>query len=249
MKRTFVRTLAAVAIAVAFCSAVASGAAEATPEAKESGCEAAIKKAAAANKHLYIFVYSEDNEATQTVRKPFEAAMAKLRDVAQWVALKKDAAAEKALVERFQLEGVTIPLVIVLAPNGAVTTAGLAENMTEEKLREAIASRCQQQCLKALQEEKTVVLCAYDKNVAADDPSVKAVNEFKADAANAKRVEVLRVDPADPAEARFLKQLEVDTERGLTTMVLAPPRTLLVKFIGPVTRGDLEAALKPACGG
>jgi len=249
MEKTTVRALPVLALAAAFCLAAAVASEEAAPQAKPSGCEAAMKQAAAANKHLYIFFYSEDNEATQALRKPFEAVMAKMTDVAQWAALKRDAPEEKALVTRFDLQAVSVPLVLVLAPNGVVTTAGLAENMPEEKLRAGIAGPCQQKCLLALQEKKVAILCAYGKDVSSDDPTVKAVNEFKADPANAKRVEVLRIDPADPAEARFLKQLEVDPKRGLATIMLAPGRTLLAKFIGPVTKESLAAALKPACSG
>jgi len=243
MKKTLVlmsTTVVAVAVWITTCC---SGA-EPAPDAKPSAGEAAIKQAADAGKHLYLFFYSEDNDATREARKSFEAVMAKMTDVAQWMALKNGAPAEKALVDRFQLQGLSIPLIIVLAPNGAVTTAGLAEKMPEVKLRDGIAGPCQQKCLKALQEKKTVVLCAYPKDLAADDPSLKAVNDLKADALNAGRVEVVRIDPADPAEAAFLRQLDVDPKRGLATVMIAPGRVLLGKFIGPVTKQSLAAALK-----
>ncbi|MCY3019157.1 MAG: hypothetical protein NTW87_09040 [Planctomycetota bacterium] len=249
MKNTLIQALTTM-VAAALWVAGCGSAAEPAPEAKASGSDAAIKQAAAANKHLYIFFYSEDNEATQTLRKPFEAAMAKMANVAQWTALKKDAPAEKALVERLQLQTAPAPWVVVLAPNGAVTMSRLAVTMPEEKLRAAIASPCQQKCLKALQEKKIVVLCAYAKNVGADDPTVKAVNEFKA-GAYGKLTEVVRVDPADAAEAPFLKRLNVDPKHELTTVVVFPPRSLVGRFVGPVTKAGLEAAMgqfADACG-
>jgi len=235
-----------VALAAALCWAVASGAEEPSAEAKASPGASAVKQAAAANKHLYLFFYSEDDQATQTVRKSFEAVMAKMTGVAQWIALRRDDPAEGALADRFQLQTFPMPLVVVLAPNGVVAGGGLAEYMPEEKLRAAIASPCQQRFLKALQEKKAVVLCAYDKNVTSDDPAMKAVSEFKADAANAGAVEVVRIDPADAAEAGFLKQLEVDPKGGLTTIILAPGQVLLGKLSGPVTKEMLTAALKSA---
>ena len=249
MRNTLVYALATMVAAAIWVAGSGSGA-EPAPEAKPSGSEAAVKQAAAANKHLYIFFFSDDDAATQAIRQPFEAAMAKMADVAQWTALKTDAPAEKALVERFRLQAVAMPWIVVLAPNGAVTMSRLAVTMPEEKLRAAIASPCQQKCLKALQEKKIVVLCAYAKNVGADDPSVKAVNEFKA-GAYATITEVVRVDPSDASETRFLKQLNVDPKRDLTTIVVFPPQNLVGTFLGPVTKDKLEAAIGQfleACG-
>jgi hypothetical protein len=249
MKKILVRALTALVAAAATISVCCNGA-EPAPEGQPSGGEAAIKQAAAANKHLYIFFYSEDDAATQAIRKPFETVMAKMADVAQWTALKTDAPAEKALVERFRLQAVAMPWIVVLAPNGAVTMSRLAVTMPEEKLRAAIASPCQQKCLKTLQEKKMVVLCAYAKNVGADDPTVKAVNEFKA-GAYGKLTEVVRVDPADAVEAPFLKRLNVDPKHELTTVVVFPPRSLVGRFVGPVTEAGLEAAMRQfadACG-
>jgi ribosomal protein L14E/L6E/L27E len=141
-----------------------------------------------------------------------------------------------------------MPLVLVLAPNGAVTMGCVADEMKEEALRTGIASPCQQACLKALQDNKLVVVCAYDKSIAADDPSVKAVNDFHADAQYVKLTEVVKIDPADAAEARFLKQLRVDPKTALTTVVLAPPRAMLKTFTGPITKAALEGALKSGDG-
>ena len=253
MKKTVSQALTTV-VAVAAWISVCCSAAEPAPEQKAGAApeaaqgEAAIKQAAEAKKHLYMFFYAEDNAETQAARKSFESIMAKLADVAQWTALKKDAPAAKSFVEKFQLQSLSTALIIVLAPNGAVTTAHVAQDADEEKLRAGIASPCQQNCLKALQDNKIVVVCAYDKTVAADDPSVKAVSDFHADAKYAQLTEVVKVDPADATEEKFLKQLKVEAKTALTTIVLGPPRTLLKTFTGAVTKAALEGALKSGSG-
>lgn len=246
MRKSLGRTLSAV-VAVAWIGACCSGA-ETTPDAKPAGGDAAIKQAAEAKKHLYMLFYTEDNEATREARKSLDAIVAKMADVAQSVALERDAPAQKPLVAKYGLAAAPMPLVLVLAPNGAITMGCLAQDISEERLRDGIASPCQQDCLKALQENKVVVVCAYAKTVAADDPSVKAVNDFHADVKYAKLTEVVKVDPADAAEQKFLKQLKVDGNAALTTVVLGPPRTLLKTFAGPVTKANIEAALKSGAG-
>lgn len=253
MKKTLVHALTAVVAAAILTAGCGSGA-EPAPEQKTGDApkaasgEAAIKQAAEAKKHLYILFYGEDKEAAGTARTSLEAIVAKMADVAQCVALDRDAPAQKALVEKYGLKAAPMPLVLVLAPNGAVTMGCLAQDMNEDKLRAGIVSPCQQQCLKALQDNKIVVVCAYDKTIAADDPSVKAVNDFHADAKYAQLTEVVKVDPADAAEEKFLKQLEVDPKTAMTTIVLAPPRTLLKTFIGAVAKGEIEGALKSGSG-
>ena len=253
MKKILVRALTALVAAAATISACCSGA-EPAPEqkagdaAKAAPGETAIKQAAEAKKHLYILFYGEDDEAARDARKSLESFVAKMPQLAQYVAVQRDAPAEKALVEKYELKAAPMPLVLVLAPNGAVTMGSLAQNITEERLRDAIASPRQQDCLKALQDKKTVVVCAYDKTVAADDPSVKAVGEFHADAKYAQLTEVVKIDPADAAEEKFLKQLKVDAKTALTTIMLAPPRTLLKTFTGAVSRGELERAMKSGSG-
>ncbi|HEY3323240.1 MAG TPA: hypothetical protein VGP72_22490 [Planctomycetota bacterium] len=234
------RCIALLALAM-FCVCAAHAA---EGDAKASPGEAAIKQAAAAGKHLFMFLYAEDNTTTREARKAFEAGIAKMSDVAQSVAISRDAAAEKPLIEKYQLRAAPMPIVLVLAPNGAITMAVLADSISEEKLRSAIASPVQQRCLKVLQEKKVVVLCAFDKTVAADDPSNQAVAEFKSSKLYGKIIEVLKVDPADAAEAAFLRQLQVDPNAHSTTVVVAPPRRLLGTFKDKVTTANLETALK-----
>jgi hypothetical protein len=135
-----------------------------------------------------------------------------------------------------------------LAPNGAVTLGCLGEGLTEKKARAGIASPAQQQCLKALQDKKVVVLCACAKGVAEDAPALKGIREFKADP-KYSAAEVVRFDPADQVEAGFMKQLNIDPNVELTTVMLAPPRTLLKKFTGEVTKAGLIGALKSAAPG
>jgi hypothetical protein len=239
-----------VLVAVIICLAGLSRGEEAATEAKKvSPGEAAFREAADAKKHLYIFFYSDEQDAKGEIRKSFDAAMAKMSDVAKPIAIRREAPEEKTFVEKFGLNNAPMPLILVMAPNGAITQGVLGQNMSEEKLRAGIASPAQQNCMKALQENKFVLLCAYKKDLAADDPTLKVVTDFKADAKNAKTTEIVRVDPGEEAEQKFLKQFKISAESPSTTVVLAPPRTLLKTFVGPVTKAGLEAALKPSTGG
>jgi len=260
MKLALLRGLTGVVAATAICTLGYAGE-QPAPEPRKGGGdasptaskgEAALKEASGAGKHLYLFFYSEDNEATREVRKSFEATLAKLTDVAQYVALNKDAPEEKALVAKYRLEAAPMPLILVVAPNGVITQACIGRYLSEEDLRAGIASPAQQKVLKALQDKKLVLVCAYDKTVPADGPAMKGINEFRADARYAALTEVVRVDPTDAAEAGFMGQLGIDPKDASSravTLVLAPPRSLLKRFNGVVTKDGLLGALTSAGSG
>lgn len=233
-------TVGAVALAG---DALAPAKAEAPPPS-----EVSFQQAAAAGKHLFILFFAEENEATKTARKMLDDAMAKRSDVALQISVQKDAPEEMALLTKYRIDTAPMPLVLVLAPNGVVTLGCLGQGLTEEKARMGIASPAQQRCLKALEEKRQVVLCAVGKGVSDDAPALKGIRDFKADPKNAS-VEVVRLDPTDNEEAGFAKQLNIDSKAEMTTLVLAPPRALLKRLSGEVTKEGLTAALKaPAPG-
>lgn len=221
-------------------------------QAPDSGSGlAAIRQAAEANKHLFMLVYADDDEPTRMARKTIESAMAKMRDSAQWVAVNRGAQAEKGLVDKYRLASAPMPLVLVVAPNGAVTSGLVGPQVTDEALQNALASPSMQKCLKALQEGKLVFLCAQNKATKSNEAAMKGVNDFKADARFAQFTEIVQVDPTDAAEGKFLGQLQIEpkTEEAVTAF-LAPPGAVIAKYKGATDKNTLvTAAMAAASGG
>ena len=69
-----------------------------------------------------------------------------------------------------------------------------------------------QQCLKGLQDRKLTFVCLQNASTKANDAAMKGVNEFKADPQFADAVEVVKVDPGDPKEAKFMAQLKAEPQ-------------------------------------
>ena len=80
---------------------------------------AAIDRAARAKKYLFVFFWKDELEPTLALRTVFEAAMAKVSDRADALAVRVTDPAEKEVVARFMLDRAPMPLVLALAPNGA----------------------------------------------------------------------------------------------------------------------------------
>jgi hypothetical protein len=104
-----------------------------------------------------------------------------------------------------------------------------------------------QQCLKSLQDRKLTFVCLQNANTKANAAAMKGVNEFKADPQFAEDVEVIKVDPADPKEAKFLVRLKADPKaKTANTTFLAPPGMIVAQVEGATSKATLEASLKKA---
>jgi len=208
---------------------------------------AAMQQAAGANNYLFAFFYEKDDEKTQAARKIFDAAVQKVSPTPLTVAVDRSTPGEKDIVQKFGVDRAPMPLVLALAPNGAVTGGFTAADLTEQRLLDAVASPGMQLCLKALQERKLVFICLQNGSTKDNDAAMKGVNEFKADAQFAAATEIVKVDPSDAKEIRLLAQIKADPQtKTATTAFLAPPGVLVAKIDGPTSKDVLAASLQKA---
>ncbi len=208
---------------------------------------AAMQQAAGANKYLFAFFYEKDDEATRSARKTFNEGLQKITPAPESVSVDRTAPEESELVTKFGVARAPMPMVLAIAPNGAVTGGFKASDVTEERLRDAVASPCMQQCLKALQERKLVFVCLQNGITKGNDAAMKGVNEFKADPQYGATTEIVRVDPTDTKEAKLLAQLKADPKaKTANTAFLAPPGMVVANVEGATSKAGFDAALKKA---
>jgi hypothetical protein len=239
-----------IAVGIMAMGIMAAGWVSAEQTAATAGSQAGISRAAAANKFLLVFVAENNTDATQATRKTFESAADKLADQTEWIAVDRNDTAEKEFVQKYGLATAPMPLVLAFAPNGAITGGFPAAQLTEQRLRDALVSPGMQQCLKALQERKLVLVCVQNGNTKSNDVALQGVNDFKADARFAKLTDVVKIDPTDAAEQKLLGQLQIDPKATeASTALLAPPGAVLAKFTGATEKKTLEAALQKASSG
>lgn len=208
---------------------------------------AAMSRAAEDNAYLFAFFYDKDDAATRAARKTFEEAVQKLTPVPQSVAVDRTAPEEEELVAKFGIDRAPAPFALALAPNGAVTGGFKAAEATEERLRDAVASTGLQQCLKALQAQRLVLVCLQNDRTQANAAAMKGVNEFKIDPKYGALTDIVKVDPSDAKEAKLLAQLQADPlAKEATTVMLASPGVLVAKVSGPTSKDSLMAPLQKA---
>lgn len=213
-----------------------------------SQAQAAITQAAAANKFIFIFFWKEQNQQTDKAWGVLQPAVAKMADQADTVSIQTTNPAEKAIVDRFGASRAPMPLVLAIAPTGAITKAFTGSAFDESQLRTAFVSPGTQQCMKALQDNKLVMICVVDQASQQNPVAIpQGVQDFKADEKYGRATEIVLLNPRDQAEAGFLKDIQVDANSPKpVTVFFAPPASMIGKFDAEATKQQIVAKLVSA---
>jgi hypothetical protein len=207
---------------------------------------AAIKQASEANKYLFLFFSKTDDEQTSAMRKVFDVAMAKLSDRAQSVVVNITDSSEKDIVEKYDLDRAPMPLVLAMAPNGAIT-GGFPTKFEEQNLLDAFATPCMENVMKSLQDGKLVFVCVQNDKTKSNDTAMRGVRDFQSDARFASATEIVTLDPADEKEASFLGDLRVSPDIAeAITVFLVPPGQAIGKVEGATDKDGLVELLSKA---
>jgi hypothetical protein len=224
--------------------------ARAAQETGESFAAEALRKAADNDAYLFIFFFKSDDEPTRLARKALESIVKDLGRSAEWTVVDITSPAEAAIVNTYNVRTSPMPLVLAVAPNGAVTGGFRSADIKEEQLKSAIASHGMQKCMKGLQDRKIVFVCVQGKRTQFNKEALLGVEDFKADARYAAYTEIVTVDPSDPTEERFLGQLKIDRNaKEAATAFLAPPNIMLGVTKGPTSKASFINMLASASSG
>jgi len=218
---------------------------------KTGGGMAAMREAAKAKKYLFALFRKEDESQTSAMRAVLEEVMKEVADKADSVEVDVTDPSEKPIVDKFDLDRTPMPIILAIAPNGAIT-GGFPTEVEKQRLLDAFASPGTEKCMKPLQDNRLVFLCVQNGNTKLNDAALMGVREFKADARFAQATEIVMLDPTDGAEAGFLTDLRVDpkTETAVTVF-LAPPGMPVAMYEGATNKDELVATLQrasSACG-
>jgi len=238
-KRYVLTALVTVVLLGLFAFSAASEAAEKAKKASQGKGIPAMDAAAKSDKYLFVFFWKNNDEQSRAMGKIFTSTIDKMKDRANRVSVRANDPIEKPFVDKFGVARAPMPLVVAVAPNGAVTK-GLPLKFTGKDLEEAFASPCVEKCLKAIQDQKLVVLCVQNEQTPHAEAAMKAARAFKADERFAKATEIITLDPADKAESAMLSDLEIGSKlTDAVTVVLAPPGAPVARFTGAVTKDQI----------
>ena len=229
-------------------SAVVAQSPNGTPSALQTASKGigAMQRAAAADKYLFVFFWTEKSQQMSTMWSVFQTATGKLANRADSMAINVADPAEKPIVDKFGVRGAPMPLVLAIAPTGAATRA-FPKQLDEAKLQQAFVSPGTAKCMKAIQDRHSILLCVQNDKTQLNQEAMQGVEAFKADPQYTRGTEIVVINPADDREQEFLKALQVDPRTPTAvTLVVTPPGAPVARFVGAVTKDQIETKVKEA---
>ncbi len=207
-----------------------------------SPSQQAVATASKKNQFAFVMFYRGNDAAAQKMHGTIKTTLAGRKD-AVIVPVRISDNTEKVLIQKFDATRIPMPAVAVLAPNGAV--CGVFPQLVNEKqIAAAFVSPGQASCLKALQDNKIVVLCAQPTRETAIPVGVQ---QFQRDKLYSARTAVIRIVASDPNETKFLRQLRMRTDQRTPIVAfMAPPGVMLGLFNADVTHDVLAQKLAAA---
>jgi hypothetical protein len=193
-------------------------------------------------KFTFIMFYRQGDEATHAVANALNAGIASRKDRAGITFVKASDPSEQAIIEQFGVARSPMPLTIAVAPNGAITGV-FPQKFEDASFDQAIVTPAMARCMRAMQQQRLVVLCAYPAGTTAFP---KAVSDLKADPHYAQRIQIVGVNIDDPAEARLIKDMDLPTTRDTTMIFMAPPGVTVGKYASNVTAQQMARDLVKA---
>ena len=216
---------------------------------KASPAETAIGAAAKQNRYVFVTFYRKGDDASKKMQNTMKSAQVKLSSRASFVSVDVDDPVQQGVVSRYGADRSPIPLTLVVAPNGAVT-AGYPSEIKKTNYSDAFVSDGMASVLKVLQDQKLAAVCVQGSGTRNNKKSLATAEELKAAPELGGAVEIVKIDPSDRTESRFLKMCQVDTRStDAQLLVLAPPAKLVGKFGGAATKDTIMTSLKSSLAG
>jgi hypothetical protein len=164
------------ALLMALAISPAATAADASPAQQQ------LNAAAAEGQYAFLVWQRGDDAATQAMRSTVAAHVERSAGKAVLVPVTVNDPAEAQLVARFDATRTPLPCVMGLAPNGAVTGVYPLQ-VSAEQLQRAILTPKYSEMVKALQEQKLVVVCLQPRNGGTVPAGVAEFESFRRSAA------------------------------------------------------------------
>lgn len=208
-----------------------------------SKAEAVINQAAQEGKYSFVLFYKQNDAATSAMNTTIQQSLAKYKNAATLTFVQVGDPTEQGLVARFDVSRAPMPMAVAIAPNGALTGM-FAQKLDASHIDGSFVTPTMMQVMKALQENK-IVFVTVQGSAAPVTPT--ALREFASDPHFNTRMVSLTMNAADPAEAKFAAEMEIDTRTVATQLsLLAPPGVLVGKFSPTTPKNTIAAALAEA---
>ncbi len=248
LKRMFTQTALLIGMALLFVTSAPASENLNNPAdspVKDPGFEAFSTAVASGQ---YLMVLFERTNDTSELKTSFDLARLSLSGSVKSVIINTNKPEESGLVDRYNVRFAPLPMVVLLAPNGAIT-GFFKTAFTPGQLKARFLSPVSQQCLLAFQQKKLVFMCIQGQGTKQNSEAMGGVTQFKADPKLGKIAEVVMLDPTDQSEKKLLNQLGINSDTAVAeTLLMAPPGKVLGKWSGATSKDAFAKLLVAEAG-
>jgi hypothetical protein len=211
-------------------------------------CAEAVERAGSADKYAYVVFFRDEDDQLTRARGLVESARTKISRKSDEVEINVADPAEQDIVSKYGASRAQMPLILVLAPNGAIMGGySVMQLVDETMLVECVGCKASEQTMKALQGKNLVAFCMQNKQTADNAGAMRGVEDFLKDVKYGQSTAVVMADPSDPATAKFATKLGLDPKSPVAvTALLAPPGSVIGTFQGATPKDKLVAAVQAA---
>ena len=219
-------------------------------QAAVSNAKGAIDEASRAGQFLLLTFYNTEDQALAAMSTNIADFRKSTPKKTAVYTVRVGDPNEKEAVARYKVWQARLPLLLVIAPNGAVT-GGFQQTTTAAQIQQSVnISGLLMKIIKPLQDRKVVLVCLQNKATKFNMESAKAVKDFTADQQFKQFVGSVQADPAAKDSQEFLKQVGLaETMTEATVVILLPPTTLGKILKGNITKQDIVNSLQSCTAG
>jgi hypothetical protein len=203
----------------------------------------AIAEASASNRVLLLTFYEKEDASFTGMTATIAAFKKSSPTPCAVFNAKFSEPANAETAARYGVSAASLPLLLVIAPNGAVL-GGYPNAVTADQLQRGMStSELVTRILKPLQEQKVVLAVLQNGSTQFNAEAMQGVNDFTKE--YEKFVAIVKADPADPKTDDFIRQCQIlPPLTQSTVVVLLPPGKIGKIMTGKVSKADILASLK-----
>jgi len=222
-----------------------------TSHAVPTNAKSAMAEASAAGQFLCL-IFNDAQDASSTGLSSSIATFKKssTKKIAVYNANLKDPE-NKELAGKYGIQsGPDLPMLLVVAPNGAIT-GGSPKTVTDEQLKQFIGiSDLMLKTIKVLQERKVALVALQNSSTKFNAESWAGVNEFSSDTIYKNYVTAIKADPSATGSLEFIKQCQlIPPLTEATVVVLMPPGKIGKILSGKIAKADILKSLQACTAG
>lgn len=218
--------------------------------AAPANAKSAITQASASGQFLALVFYDTQDASITAMSSAIEAFnKLSTKKVSVYKAKMSDSAS-KEIAKKYGVLGTDLPIVLIIAPNGAIT-GGFPKAITDEQLKHSVGmSDLMLKTIKSLQEQKVALIALQNSSTKFNAESWAGVNEFANDTKYKELVTAIKADPLAAGSQEFMKQCQlVSPLTEATVVVLLPPGKIAKILNGKITKEDILKSLQTCSAG